>query len=125
MGWQGPHGTFELNEHSPTGTSPNNVRVIYVKKNYKFLAPRQDVKNVRIGLLALREVFEKMYKSKVKNNVLLESVATFAVHFSEAGRIQSIFKDICLTSNAFFMNTLDHRSKYNLLWINNYEYYGA
>ena len=66
-----------------------------------------------------------MYKSKVKNNSLLESVATFAVHFPEAERIQSIFKDICLTSNAFLMNTLDHRSKYNSLCINNYEYYGA
>jgi len=36
MGWQGPHGIFELNEHSPTGMSPNNVRVIYVKKNIGF-----------------------------------------------------------------------------------------
>lgn len=95
MGWQGPHGTFELNEHSSTGMSLNNIRVIYVKKNYRFFVPRQDVKNVRISLLALREAFEKMYKCKVKNNALLKSVATFAVHFPEAGHIQSIFKDIC------------------------------
>lgn len=65
------------------------------KKNYRFFVPRQDVKNVRISLLALREAFEKMYKCKVKNNALLKSVATFAVHFPEAGHIQSIFKDIC------------------------------
>lgn len=70
MGWQGPHGTFELNEHPPTGMSPNNITVFYVKNNYRFLAPRQDVKNVRIGLLALREAFEKMYKFKGKNNAL-------------------------------------------------------
>lgn len=127
MGWTGANGKFDMKMENEERYMSPSATVLKFKKNYRFLAPISEgcgkVENVLIGLYAWQQAFEAMHKAVNESKSLRQAVATFAVHISEAARIQSVLKDICVISAEYTMETLDSRTN-NSFWINNYGHYG-
>lgn len=122
MGLREPHETFEIkerNEKRKSYMSGEKIKILPFKKNYRFLAPKGDVINVRLGLFALLEAFEVLHKCCGETQGVKQAVSAFAVHLCEAGRLQSVLKDVCEISLERTMETLDSRSP-NSFWINKY-----
>jgi cob(I)alamin adenosyltransferase len=123
MGWRSQNGTFELklkSEKRKNFMRGEGVIVIPCKKNYRFLAPQGDVSNVRLGFFAIREAFEVLYKSTGETDEAMAAVGTFAVHTSEAGRLQDVLKDVCTASLQNIMGTVGSKNKF---WIQRYDHY--
>lgn len=63
--------------------------------NYRALAPDGDVGLTRMGLKQAFEVLMKCREEPSKH--VKQAIGIFAVHFSEAARIQGVLNTLCLS----------------------------
>jgi hypothetical protein len=99
--------------------SGEKVKIFLFKKNYRFIAPNGDVINVRLGYFALLEPFEARHKCSGESKAVKQALTAFVVHLCEAGRLQSVLKDVCEISLDNAIESLDSRCP-NSFCINEY-----
>jgi hypothetical protein len=68
---------------------------------------------------ALLEPFETLHKCSGESQAVKQALTGFVVHLCEAGRLQSVLKDVCENSLDNTIESLDSRCP-NSFWINEY-----
>jgi len=106
------------------------VKVMNIEKNYSFLSTSGKVGGTRIGLDALREAFNILFKYKGERSPeARRAINVFAINFPEAIRIQKVYKTVDSDQQVFDPipiapdePTPDPEDT-NTLWIENYGHY--
>lgn len=128
LGWRSEHGTFEIREDNEKQYMVGqDITVVDVSKNYSLLSTDGKVSLTRIGPSPIREAFEVLFKCRGEPSwEVKQAIARYAVVFSEAARLQSVYNTVCLSYSDpdFCECQLDNTCyKKNSFWIRRYSHY--
>lgn len=130
MGWRSEHGAFEIRmENEKRYMVGKDITVVKCSKNYSALSPDRKVSLTRLGPSVVRDAFEVLFKCRGEpSKHVKQAIGRYAVMFSEAARLQSVFNTVCLSYSDpnFYECQLDNTQyENNSFWIRRYGHYSG